>query len=1170
MGHADAAAGVASLIKAACAVHHGKIPGTPHFERANPALGIEESPFRITAHTEMWPPGSTERWAGVSSFGIGGTNVHLCLHSPPAVEFDAKPDGVEGGSWLFPLSAKTCIALEASVTRLADFAETMSERDLASAAFTLQSGRRSYPHRLAVVAGSREELARVLRKPRKAGNRTPNPKASEVAFLFPGQGLQFVGMAASLYAVDAPFREQIDNGLALLPGENGLIRDAICGLPQAKGEERFAMPTSIAQPLLFLVEYALAKRWIDLGAQPSVLLGHSLGELTAAAVAGVLRFEDGLQLAAIRGKLMQEMEEGAMLAVSLPVEGASRYVTEDIWIAAENGPKLTIVSGAPAAITELEQRLGAARVATMRLRTDRAFHSPQMMEAAVRFKAAVAAVERGKPAIPWLSNSTGTWITPEEAMSPDYWANQITSRVRFVENAAELAGRGYFLLEVGPGDALAGLVRAHNRNLQSSSSLGGANRSDDDLCSFLEAAARIWEAGSNLRWEHLPGRSARTRRIALPTYPFERTRYWVERPLALGIATPAEIHTPGLLPLQKRQNLDTWFYLPTWQRMPAAQQVRPGRREAITTWLVLDDDRGGEREGGQSFSRLLSARLEQDGCRVLLLPPSAALPQQLEGFWAENREAITGAKIGLICCWTLRGVEIDLYAGLLQLLQSSQLARVRFVRAEFLLDDYVEINGERVEDTQRALIEGLARVLPAEFAKVRVGFIDPGSLSDASNERRLDPAIMDRIAYEIMGPSEAGRMVAWRGQTRWQQVWQQVVLEAAPVSKLRVGGTYVITGGMGGVGYFLARHLLGKYQAKVALVGRTTLPARERWESWLTEYGPCHPVSRRLQRAMELEQLGGELLLLSADVADAAAMAEAWASVERAFGPVRGVIHAAGLPDGARIAAQSFELAEQVFRPKVQGSEVLANLLTGRDLDFLLFCSSISALLPIAGASSYAAANMFQDRYAVWCRQHLGLPTISVNFDAWQEAGMAAEMPAEADFEAIKEARLRVAMSPEEGIEVVERVLAWGEPQVMVSTVEFSSVLRSAMEGIQLSALPGNRSESLPDSVEASDSGDANDAAGAPETQAVIAIWKELLGAEGIDAGDNFFELGGHSLLGTQILARIREQFEVELSIRAIFEAPTPQSLGARIRDARPPQSRTEVTAPGDREEFEF
>jgi phthiocerol/phenolphthiocerol synthesis type-I polyketide synthase E len=1186
MGHADVAAGVASLIKAALAVHHGIIPATPHFVRANPALGIEESPFRVTAQAEAWPEGEPERWAGVSSFGIGGTNVHLCLRSAPTSESNAEADGIAGRSWIFPVSAKTPTALEASVDRLAEFADTSSRLDLASTAFTLQSGRRCYACRRAVVAGSKEELTRILRKPRGTSQGVPGVEADKVVFLFPGQGLQFSGMAASLYAEDVPFRARIDHGLALLEERSAqAIRDAICGPPLAESEELSAMPTSIAQPLLFLVEYALAMRWIDIGVQPSALLGHSLGELTAAAVAGVFRFEDGLRLAAERGNLMQETAEGAMLAVSLPVEETRPYLTGDLWIAAENSPKLTVLAGTPAAVHEVERRLSAARVATMRLRIDRAFHSPQMAEASAHFHAAIAAVERRTPAIPWLSNVTGTWITPEEAMSPRYWANQMTSRVRFRDNGAELVGHGYFLLEAGPGDALASLVRYHDRSLPSASSLGGPHRRGDDIRSFLEAAARIWETGWNLRWDELPGRATWHRKIALPTYPFERERYWVERTQAMGMTTSSEMDSlPDKAipekPIEKRHDVSSWFYLPTWQRTPAAQVGSPGP-QAVTTWLILCDEeadeqadeqkgeRKGERKGRQRFARLLSARLEQDGCKVLLLPPSVATGPRLQGYWAENRKAIADAKIGLICCWTLRGVEIDLYASLLFLLQSAQAARIRFARAEFLLDDYVEINGELVEDAQRAVAEGLARVLPAEFARLPVGFIDPGSLSPssaslASNRGGWVPAVLDQVAREITAAPAPGRMAVYRGQTRWQQVWQQVRLEPPAVSKLRAGGSYVITGGVGGVGYLLARHLLGKYHARVALVGRTVLPIQERWQSWLSEYGPSDPVSRRIQRVMDLTKLGGELLLLSADVADAGALAEAWVAVERAFGAVHGVIHAAGLAAGARIAAESLESAEEVFRPKVQGSQVLANLLAGKKLDFLLFCSSISAVAPSAGQSAYAAANAFQDRYAVWCRQHLGLPAISVNFDAWQQAGMAAEMPVEAEFEPIKAARLRLAMSPEEGVEVLERALAWGQPQVLVSTIEFSSVLRNVAEGVDLRLLAEHTNELLPHSE------DREEAGNTPETQAVIEIWKDLLGADWIEAGDNFFELGGHSLLGTMVLARIREQFEVELSIRAIFDAPTPRTLGARIREAKPRESRIEVTVPGEREEFEF
>jgi phthiocerol/phenolphthiocerol synthesis type-I polyketide synthase E len=1161
MGHADVAAGVASLIKATLAVHHGVIPPTPHFNRANPALGIEESPFRVSASSARWPEGETDRWAGVSSFGIGGTNVHLCLRGAPAEQSDSEAGAIGGGPWVFPVSAKTPTALDASLHQLAEFVEAPTHLCLSSAAFTLQSGRRPYAHRRAVVAETSEELARMLRKPRGTGQRDSYTEHGKVAFLFPGQGLQYTGLAASLYNVDVWFRTEVDKGLALLPSEIAQeIRRAICG-NRAEAEELSAMPTSTAQPLLFLVEYTLAMRWIDIGVKPSLLLGHSLGELSAAAVAGVFSFEDGVKLAAARGQLMQEMAEGAMLAVSLPVEEASRYLSGDLWVAAENSPKLTIVSGTPSAVQKLQHRLSEAKIATVRLHTDRAFHSPHMAEASARFRDVVASVERSAPSIPWLSNVSGAWITPPEAVSPEYWADQMTSRIRFAENAALLANQGYFLLEVGPGDALANLVRHHDRSLSSASSLGGQNRPGDDLRSFVEAAARVWESGASLHWERLPGRrNGRPRKIALPTYPFERERYWVER--VQGIATAGSQSSDSNVPRDpaKRSDVGSWFFLPTWQRTPAATQVHPPNSDAVTTWLILEDTRRDER----SFGKLIRERLEQNGKRVLLLPASLASRDDLESFWKEHNDATSDTKIGLICCWTLRGVEIELYARLLLLLQTAQIGRVRFSQAEFLLDEVVEVNGESVEDTRRAIVEGLAHMLPAEFAGLPVRIIDPGPLSIASHTGQAAPAVLDAVASEITTLPVPGQIVAYRGQIRWQQVWQPIRLESQATSKLRTGGTYVITGGIGGIGYLLARHLLGKYNAKVTLLGRTVLPIREHWEEWLSEHGSSNPVSQRIQRAKELAQLGGELLLLSADVADQAAMEKSWAVIEQRFGRVHGVIHAAGLHVGARIAAQRLEDVQEVFRPKVDGSQVLANLLAGRELDFLLFCSSISAVVPVAGASAYAAANAFQDRYAVWCRQHLGVPAISVNFDAWQEVGMAAEMAASAEFEPAKAARLRLAMTPAEGIEVVERALAWGEPQVLVSTVDFLSLLRVAIDHLESqppSAVRGENDLNSPDAI---------NTPGTLETQAVMGIWKELLGTERIDAADNFFELGGHSLLGTMVLARIREQFGTELSIRAIFEAPTPQALGERIRESRPAEPGTEVAVSGEREEFEI
>jgi NAD(P)-dependent dehydrogenase (short-subunit alcohol dehydrogenase family)/acyl carrier protein len=391
------------------------------------------------------------------------------------------------------------------------------------------------------------------------------------------------------------------------------------------------------------------------------------------------------------------------------------------------------------------------------------------------------------------------------------------------------------------------------------------------------------------------------------------------------------------------------------------------------------------------------------------------------------------------------------------------------------------------------------------------------------------------------------------------------------------------------------------YGAKLALIGRTELPLRGSWEEWITEHGPQHPVSRRIERVKVLESLRGELLLLTADVADEAEMEAAWAEIEKRFGTVHGVIHAAGLSGSERWIAQTPESAAAVLRPKVEGSQVLAHLLarrhssagdfpsvsrgkSARPLDFLLFCSSVSSFSPLVGATAYAAANAFQDRYATWCRQHLGLPAMTVNLDAWREVGMIAEAPMPLEFEPERQVRLSLAMTVEEGLQVFERVLALGEEQLLVSTIDLAEVLTQV-------ARKANRSVDVlnpyaPDGEKGGGSAPAIDTqtiAGQtpmmPETEAVIAIWRELLGAEQIDPQDNFFELGGHSLVGTMVLARVREQFDVDLSIRAVFEAPTPESLGARIRQAEPARLVTPVTlqpagekvaAGDDREDFEF
>ena len=1182
MGHADVAAGIAGLIKAALALHHGVIPPTPHFEKANPALELERTPFRVSATEEGWPTGELVHWAGVSSFGIGGTNVHVCLRT--AVQ--------SGGSYhtsvnqaesprIFPLSAKSDAALENSVRRLCDFVEVNAELPLASAALTLQAGRRTYRKRRAAVASSRSELLAALRKTPSAagveaistaGNRAASGSVSPIVFLFPGQGQQFPGMASSLYCRDGHFRGWIERGLAILPQElASTILDFLCGTDSESHESgNGILATSIAQPLLFLVEYVLAMRWIDAGVQPWALIGHSLGELTAAAVAGVFSFEDGLRLAVKRGQLMQDTAPGAMLAVGLNTQDLAPYLSPQLWIAAENGPKLTVISGSVDVIEKASKNLSLARVATVRLPNDRAFHTPEMAEAAASFAQAVAAVERHRPSMRWLSNVSGTWISAEEAMSAQYWADQMTSRVRFSENAAAVVIFNPFLLEIGPGDALSTLIRqqpgnpAKSRKAKYASTLGRANRRGDDFRCFLDAAAQLWEEGLDLDWKALPGADDSARRIALPTYPFERERHFVETTRSASVTSSNQVtgcNKAGTL--LKRSDPAEWFYVPAWQPTPRAElMLRPST--PIATWIVLVDQ--------AEFREALIQGLEVSGAKVVALGSENVNRGELDDFWKSYNPLFGSQQVGLINCWNLGTTtghakpDDQGYKDFLLLLQSSQRARVRFSQIEVLCDELFDVNGESAEQPSRSLVEGLTRILPAEFAETPVRLTDLGKLNTSSIASATALFVSELRTAASLG---AATVVAYRAAKRWQQFWQSIRLEAARHSRIRHEGCYVITGGLGGVGYLLAGHLLRTYRAKVALIGRTILPSRARWEEWLTEHGPAEATSQRIQRAKDLEQLGGKLLLINADVADESSMQRAWQSIESAFGSVHGVIHAAGLPGGARVAAQQMDAVRQTLRPKVDGSKVLAKLLAGKPLDFLLFCSSISAVVPIAGAADYAAANAFQDRYAVWCKQHLGLPAISVNFDAWQEFGMAAEMKISAEFQHVKQARLETAMSSPEATEVFERALACGETQVLVSTVDFQNVMQVAATAPMTGEAVKGADKATPADSNSSGAEQADlEPSITPEIGVVLSIWRDLLGVESVDPDDNFFELGGHSLLGTMVLARIRERYGVELTIRAIFESPTPVSLAKRIRAA---ESQAEpVGVARDREEFEF
>ncbi|HKV10474.1 MAG TPA: condensation domain-containing protein, partial [Thermoanaerobaculia bacterium] len=517
IGHLDAASGVAGLIKAVLALKHRQIPPSLHFAAPNPQIDFARSPFYVNARLADWPADSGPRRAGVSSFGIGGTNAHAILEEAP-------PEALSGPSrrlQLLLLSARTPGALEQATENLAGFLAAHPDASLPDVAWTLQTGRKTFEHRRMLVCEGVEDAVAALRGPAGSGRvltRRQEAERRPVAFLFPGQGAQHPGMGRDLYEDEPVFRAEIDAcAERLLPLLGRDLREILAS-PELQ-------QTRFAQPALFAVELALARLWISWGLRPEAMLGHSLGEYVAACLAGVFSAEDALELVAARGALMQELPPGAMLAVELSEHEIEAF--PDISLAAVNAPNRCVLSGSEAAIAGLEARLAEKGVQAKRLRTSHAFHSAMMDPVLDAFAERVARVPRRPPQIPFLSNLTGTWITAAQATDPGYWARHLRGTVRFSQGLTTLlAGSNAALLEVGPGSTLADLAR---RQSDPVSSLPRAGAAEAGSAALLGALGRLWLAGVDVDWPAFHA-GERRRRVPLPTYPFERRRYWIEAP----------------------------------------------------------------------------------------------------------------------------------------------------------------------------------------------------------------------------------------------------------------------------------------------------------------------------------------------------------------------------------------------------------------------------------------------------------------------------------------------------------------------------------------------------------------------------------------------------------------------------------------------------------------
>jgi acyl transferase domain-containing protein/thioesterase domain-containing protein/acyl carrier protein len=1026
IGHLDTAAGVASLIKAALIVKHGVVPPSLSFEKPNPTIDFESSPFRVADRKTAWD-GPSPRIAAVNSLGVGGTNAHAILQQPPP----AKTSSASKRAFQpLVLCARSRRALDDLQAKMAGFLAENTDVSLGDVAYTLFEGRRHFDFRRVISARDAKEAAAIFAQndSRRVSthSKVEDPK---LVFLFPGGGAQYAGMARGLYESEPVFRAKIDEGFRCLaklvdwdPKATmfGEIADA----------DRVLLRPSVQLPLLLITEVALYELFTSAGLKPDALMGHSMGENTAACVAGVLSFEHAVGLVHLRGKLFDTVPAGGMLSVSLPPERLLPYLGDELDLACKNAGELCVASGPADALDRLSKRFEADGVEHQRIDIDIAAHSRMLEPILADFRAYLRSIPLRAPKLRIVSNRTGTWMTPEQATDPEYWVGHLRNAVLFGDGMRTLAAdASRVYLECGPGRALSSLAKLQ-QGVVGTQVLSGLRHRDDDVADqgyHTALLARLWACG--LPIDHAKFfEGEERRRIRIPTYAFQRQHYFIE---------PGKVSVQAAEGAARAEDVIDFGWEPIWS--PAA--VTPASEELPKSWLIFLDDAGvGARlqrklhesgaqvtvvHAGDTYSKrgdgeyVISPERGREGYDALVrdLMQSGRVPQRIVHLWLTTADESFRPGSSFFHRNQERGFWSLFFLG--QALADEGVPKPLHVT---VVTNGLQAVGkdERARYPEKALVLGPARVIPREMpgftvstldvvlpevsrklfgGKLAMAFVDPFA-GKKNASRGLDELAND-VFEEASGEPE-NVTAALRDGRRYAQTWRRKKL--APTESLppvlRQGGTYLVTGGLGGLGLVAAERLARLCKPNLVLLGRSGLPPRRDWDEWVALHGESDPTSRRIAQVRELETLGAEVLVVAADVTNVEQMRQAIGAARDRFGAIHGVLHTAGTVADALLQMKSLTEVEDVFAPKIHGTLVLDELL-GSDpqLDFMLLYTSTSTAVAPAGQVDYVAANAFLDSFAESKRGGRA-KVIALGWGIWNQVGMAAEAQGTADLSA--------------------------------------------------------------------------------------------------------------------------------------------------------------------------
>lgn len=1137
IGHTDVAAGIAGFIKTAKALQEKILPPTLHYNTPNEKINFSKSPFYVNQTAQPWHT-EKKRTAAVNSLGIGGTNAHLIMQEAPQIKFSSPTKSAN----ILILSAKTPTALAAISTKIHHHLLTINtaETTLADIAYTLQLGRKHFKYRRAIPYTNLNEIHHAFAENLPLYNNinaAADKQHRRIIFGFTGQGSQYANMVLDLYQQHPDFKKIIDECCDYIQDDLEIdLRELL--FPAAHNVQyanETLRDTRYAQPALFIIEYALTQLLFTLGIKPNAMIGHSIGEYVAATLANVIKLQDALTLVTTRGWLMSQTQPGAMLAIPLAKEQIINLLPSDLALAANNAPELCVVAGATEKITQFENILKTKldhNLICQKLHVSHAFHSPLMDDILEKFLQITGKFSYGTPQIPYISNVTGSWINDNDLKNEYYWTEQLRHTVHFSEGVKNLQlSADDIFIEIGPGQTLINLIKQHQNNKKISTTLNilpaakeYQSQQIDAYYYFLNTISKLWLQGIQINWKALYNNETR-RRVPLPTYCFDDHRYWIN-PSVATIQLPAiNKLSPDLL------------YTITWERDLNLQTSNHSfdvlDKKDEQCWLLFTNEeidliKKIKSTNSQVYTVATGKTFIELADDAFVIAPD----NKADYLRLLQKIKFTETTLSIIHSWSLSNHSQEnvatLQQGAYSLLYLSQAFTETYpdknLKITVLSNHIQNVLGSEKIFPEKATILGPCKVIPQEQENIFYKFID-------IDAEKITAALTTAVYAEAnnVQPDDYKKELAYRGNYRWLKRFQPCAtyLNTHTVDRLKSKGVYLITGGLGGIGLSLAHDLALNYKANLVLIARSSFLPEADWEK--NDIKDAN-LTKKIASLKEIKSNAASLTIMQAAVQNESEMQPVIDFMLQKFGRIDGVIHTAGVAGSGIAQLKTIAEYNKILQPKLAGTQTLVKLLKDQPLDFFALFSSITAINGYPGQIDYCSANLVLDAYANTHSFTHPVFCVSMNWQAWQKVGMAADSTTN-----ITDFNENNSTAPELAVSLFKKIINSDLNQVIISGTQPDQLDARIKNKKKHDIIPIKTTEKLPANLDSI-------------TQTITNLWHEVLGIEQVALDDNFYQLGGNSLLAISLLTKMQRAFNIKIATTTLFKAKTIRALASIIK----------------------